>query len=1011
MKRNVESKSFIMIILVSLALVFCISFFCGFGVPSRASATAASVESSAETPFDREQIKIDNVILSANKLQLKASDSAILDYMVEPGYSAETITEVEYKVTSGRNYATVNNDGILSIFEDAPAYESVGVRALVNGVESNIVTIEIVKTPVAEFEISTDKTTIREGGTAQINVDKLLPKTASFIDVRYEITAGNDYASIDATTGKIQVADVVDNSSATIKVRALTCENYTKSSNEIEIAIYVPVKNMVLTASEYLAQIASTQNKDIHLSASAIGVVSDFDPIFKTDLMYRDYIDLSRATVVEGADGYIILNDKTLHIKSNLSRSVQIPVWATQDDAESNTIYIDIYIMAEQIELETSEGVTQISQFLSYDFAARTYPEYATAQQFTYTLSAANGASVDYAHVDKMGIISVGDHAPSGSKLRLAIKHADLTREIALTISEYNTQTIALLTDNLPSVVYPTEVVALMAILDGKFQTTGHCSVVFDSGDSGVFLTQNNTITIKSLTELESLGKNELSFGIRLKSINGKLSSSHTFTVKLPVASMQNQTINVDRGDTVYVDMKFNTRNFASNKNLKEPNSLILNGQKVIVRKSNIAGQLEILLPTKLRYGLDDFSFPVFSEDGNRTCTISVVLNKLDPTNLVANLDSVDSANYAINLQAPELWTGRQLGCTYTYKGAGGTKSVTEYGLTYSSISLQNATETTHNNERVILTANNTTSGLPIGYATTFYDGTTNTKYTLSRANIRIFNPASAAGAVYVANNSVTMNDVRLDLAALYGYNDTKDSPKKIWITTGGKAEVLNNNTLKVIASTPWSGFDAIIHYSQTYNGKVIEMGQSPLRVSIGFSKNAYIDYKLWGGDYDCDVMGINDEYGYYGGFLGIGNHDPRGSDDQNPSGGMINAGYKYIGNLFDWQKMREVGFTKIRFTLVADISEYADGWQELYVLCDNDAEARNGVREIWRDCYIEHGSGYMDESWWGHTFVFDVPIDTIIENPYLIMAAGAHGNGCDIWRWGWTRFDFEAVA
>ena len=984
--QSLKTKLNYKIIYILLAVLFA-TVFCAFIQSDSSNNTLYATEQSInlETPFDREEIKIDNVVLKTNALSAKAGESLELYFEVEPFYSAETIKEIEYKIVKGKNYASVNSDGILSIFDDVKAYESVSVQVVVNKKESNVVTISIDKTVVEDFSIGSNIQTIREGGTGLVYVEKLLPQNASFQKVKYEIINGSEYATINSQTGEIKVNDQINIKNATFTVCAYTCENYDKKSNEITFDIYVPLKNMKLSASKTIAKISSNKGEIIELMATTEDIVSVFNPTYVVDPLYSQF-------------AYI--ENNLLHVNKNLKESIVIPVWAQQDGAESNTVFVEVYILTEDIVLNNGENITKVSQFLNYDFSAKIYPSYANSQNISYILTDLNGNNVDYAYIDQNGILQIKDEAPSLSQIKLQIKNDDLTKTIILEIEEYNANTIQISNENLPKILYPNQQVDFLAVLDGLYKTQNHFTILYAFGDDGTFYNYGNYIVIKPLNELEKLGKDKLTFNIKLKSTTGIYSAEQQFDVFLPVESMQNQVLHVDRGTDVYVDMIYNSNNLATDKSLQNPTNVIVDDKTITVEKTSINGQLKISLPSNLQFNTN-IDIPIFTKNGDVTCTITLIINELNINNFYFILDNQDSENHVVDNQNPELYVGRSLNSKITYNG----KSILEYGLIIEEQSIQNA-DVEILDDTLKLTASDVAGGSSILYSVKLKDGNTTKKYSISSNKISVFNPADSFDAIYiedinhVKNNAITFYGPTLDLQPYYRYNDVNDSQiTSKWVTTTGA--YANENTVSIINTTPWDGFDIIIHYTQTYNGIEREVGQTTIKASLGFDKIVYQEYKVYGAD--LYVTGVDDGTGW---FFGTTYH---GSDSMEVSGGRVTKGFMPF--FMEFQKLKDAGFSKIEINLELDIAEVQDGYQEVYFVLDDNSEMQDGYIEAFRDDSVEHTPGEKNTNWSTHTFTFEVSIDTLIQNPYFAILCGAHGLDNDTWNWGWTRMTFEALA
>ena len=426
----------------------------------------------------------------------------------------------------------------------------------------------------------------------------------------------------------------------------------------------------------------------------------------------------------------------------------------------------------------------------------------------------------------------------------------------------------------------------------------------------------------------------------------------------------------------------------------------IVDDKTITVEKTSINGQLKISLPSNLQFNTN-IDIPIFTKNGDVTCTITLIINELNINNFYFILDNQDSENHVVDNQNPELYVGRSLNSKITYNG----KSILEYGLIIEEQSIQNA-DVEILDDTLKLTASDVAGGSSILYSVKLKDGNTTKKYSISSNKISVFNPADSFDAIYiedinhVKNNAITFYGPTLDLQPYYRYNDVNDSQiTSKWVTTTGA--YANENTVSIINTTPWDGFDIIIHYTQTYNGIEREVGQTTIKASLGFDKIVYQEYKVYGAD--LYVTGVDDGTGW---FFGTTYH---GSDSMEVSGGRVTKGFMPF--FMEFQKLKDAGFSKIEINLELDIAEVQDGYQEVYFVLDDNSEMQDGYIEAFRDDSVEHTPGEKNTNWSTHTFTFEVSIDTLIQNPYFAILCGAHGLDNDTWNWGWTRMTFEALA
>lgn len=159
-----------------------------------------------------------------------------------------TIKEVLYVVIQGKdiveNLVCENNNAILNISSKAKNNEIIEILAIIDGVRSNTLSIQVDKVSVQNISLSANKeneSIVNKGENIQFEA-KVTPTNATFGDAIFYIESGNEYATIDSKTGIMSVG-FASRGGEEIIVRAIGDDEIV--SNAISFTIVTtPVKNI-----------------------------------------------------------------------------------------------------------------------------------------------------------------------------------------------------------------------------------------------------------------------------------------------------------------------------------------------------------------------------------------------------------------------------------------------------------------------------------------------------------------------------------------------------------------------------------------------------------------------------------------------------------------------------------------------------------------------------------------------------------------------------------------------
>ncbi|MDR2267385.1 MAG: hypothetical protein LBE09_07400, partial [Christensenellaceae bacterium] len=285
-----------------------------------------------------------------------------------------------YVITSGDNYVDNINGNVLTIKNNITISNgSITLHAEQDGLCSNDVVISVY-VPVTGITLSSVMTTIKQGGTLNVNT-ALTPSYASLSDFEYIVVSGKDYVEYFAN-GVLKIQNIIDIPNASVTIKVMRDGVY---SNTLTFGIYVPVTDITLNASKTLAISSSDAGDSIILTPSVDNVATSTPTI-----------------IITSGSQYGVLQGNILNVNSGIMvDNAYIDVTAECDD-ESDTVRI--YIKRVRVNAVVIDDPKELSEGEVYQFSAPIItPGNAVNKEYAYSLKGASS----FANITSSGILSV----------------------------------------------------------------------------------------------------------------------------------------------------------------------------------------------------------------------------------------------------------------------------------------------------------------------------------------------------------------------------------------------------------------------------------------------------------------------------------------------------------------------------------------------------------------------------------------------------------------------------
>jgi len=369
MQSKIKITNIITALITFLMLLLCF-YFVSLNSQKVAFASISNQTNGEQSPWDIVPIsKLE--ITSDGASELQPGQSVNLDITTTPDYAIQTASNIEYQFVNGAYLANIANN-ILTVNNDATIGGTIIVRAVVdNVISSNTLTFTVVKIPVESVAILNTETQISQNQTLKITT-LLLPTTATYKNIMYEIAQGAQYAVI-SSDGLIKVNNNLPSGDLSIKVK-ITSANDNSIYDEREFTLYVPTINLGLSTTN----LSPTPNTIINLVPSFSSTATQIIPTYN---------------IIEGEEFIDYIEGNTLKIKDNITAfNPQIILNCSRDGYTSNNITLNIYIPTTTLQVTSSKSTINQNEMLQ--LGVLTTPANATLNNLKYYIVDNTNASL-----------------------------------------------------------------------------------------------------------------------------------------------------------------------------------------------------------------------------------------------------------------------------------------------------------------------------------------------------------------------------------------------------------------------------------------------------------------------------------------------------------------------------------------------------------------------------------------------------------------------------------------
>ncbi len=335
----------------------------------------------ARSDYEFEYVTIKSVQLSRDiETILYESDEEQLNITTTPSYAIKTAKNISFEITQGNHLASISSSGFFVVNEKIAIGGEVIVKATIDNIISNLLTITIEKSPEIDFiaptfiSISNKQPTTRVDENSVFKVTDLIstiiePSTCSITEpTSYTLASGFDYVDFDGS--KIYVKKNLPAGELSFSLKANAFE---VSSEPISFNIYKPVKSLTFTANNF----SPMSKKDIGDSVDLIAVVNPEatvqTPVIRViegaDLINGNYINgdeiPSNFNIKKNLAG-IIGSNKSIKIQAEIEQNGIIekiePLCILQDELRVEK-KIEVYIPVEEFQL-TSRNIVETTNYI-----------------------------------------------------------------------------------------------------------------------------------------------------------------------------------------------------------------------------------------------------------------------------------------------------------------------------------------------------------------------------------------------------------------------------------------------------------------------------------------------------------------------------------------------------------------------------------------------------------------------------------------------------------------------
>lgn len=1029
--------------------------------------------SADEVDYTFETVPAESITLSVGGdiSEIQPRQSFTVYYEVDPWYtttsrifldvfpqSAATVTEEsEIKLAGGKARGSAQ----ITVCADAVVGSAFRVVASADGIESNSVVLTVVKIPVTGITLSSvgtdDKLHI---GKTRTVTHEFSPSYATVKDVEYELAgSGVEYIeSFDETTGTIKakggITEIDVNAAVTVTVRSTDNPN---AFDSVTFSLFIPTTVVEISATTPLGR-ATADGAPLAVANSingdTVGLHAKLNGVDSTGLNYvivngREYVENG----VVRSDGTF-----TLRPTSNWSAKMRVPhpevrIRAAYSDG-FDEITVAIYIPVERIAF-VGPAPTSVENFRSYDLAVETFPEYATqsADNEAPILYSLNGIDSGIAYISDGGLLRLPKSLTSkGSVISFSaslvgawvgVDSAPLRHELTIA-PVYATafKSITVLKNGASISSYGVNVLPSDTLrLETEYTTDNVTDIdVTLVENSSLLSTNGQTITIAQLSAMNANHPN-VDITVRYSHGGRVFSEAIIIPIYVPAESAIIKDATFNRGEPLDLTrlITINGHGYATNRGIEWGAPTVYGGGVGVTADckdgllgitSNANAGTVVRVPYRT-YDRDEWQYKEFTV-APLFGTFTLEYGK--------TVSSVDSREYDIDYDAPQLEQGQSVKLYLKFNGVGAAK---RYGLSYSvRVSGDNATleYTGGDFERDVfdLCARSGQRGRNnyIGFVIIVRDGT-NIYYVYTDGEaVSASDPSLRVNGIAIfkrINGNIDVAETAVSEKGsftLTGWDDdaTFDADNLTWSVSGGKTD---RNT---IVAAPLSGFVLTISAAQTYNGVDVAFSKEIAFRSVLYYNGTTLVKQTYVKQGESVILAgkictktdhmqigwsVEDggalEYAFYGEYADSADltlyakwtplrYETHYYGETTVTDKNVYSYRDVINPMFDIGIIRSLGYTEIIITVVFDCKEINDGYQDVRVFSGSD-DNRIGDRTV------EHGAGHKDTSWWSHTLVFDVSLDSFASNnAAFYIGWGAHGGLGDDWSLG-TRTITVAAA
>ena len=363
-----------------------VQYFVEVGSEFAVIASAEGVDS-APIYFRVQKLPVAEVVLSEiNKLtEVCVGESINLSAQVLPVEA--TYTNIKWTVLENGAGIVINNNGRVDVSPTALVGAVVKIKATVDGIDSNIYEVTLLKQPVKEVSLDFDSgNSYGENRFIAGSMVKLFASVnddATFSDISFVFLDYKylEFYALGAKIGSVQefvfkIKDEIDVPNASVTFFAVADG---VRSRQITLSIYNPVKDLKISLIEE-GQYTAERSVSVNVRVNGGKNNSTVQPVLTVvqGIEYLNEISFGQYKIKSA-------EELELWFKALPDRDRTIKIKASADGVESNIVEFEIYIPVLSVEfIEIPKTITIASA--NNSIKAKVFPEYATDLSVTYSI-------------------------------------------------------------------------------------------------------------------------------------------------------------------------------------------------------------------------------------------------------------------------------------------------------------------------------------------------------------------------------------------------------------------------------------------------------------------------------------------------------------------------------------------------------------------------------------------------------------------------------------------------